>query len=327
MKLIEPPRLSRRTDPSRTNRAPGVFCSLLLAFLTAAAPEPARAHPGELHTLSTDMLTIHASRGVGDAARTVAGLYPATVRKVQSRVGLPVDFRVEVVLLGDRRDFEAAGGDRLMVAYAVPAGLLVVIDYPRARADPFGVEGILAHELCHLVLHRHIRHLPRWLDEGVCQWASEGIAELSVRKGMPTLSWLALTGGLPPLGRLEKDFPQDVAGIELAYAMSRNLADFIAQRNGRRAIPALLAFMASGMPLDDACRAALGTSMHRLEQEWRGSLTGVTTVLGLAASELPAIVFFLGALGSAVAYARYRARRRRLADEGEDPETPGAPKG
>ena len=71
-------------------------------------------------------------------------------------------------------------GDPLVVAFAVPQRNLIVIDYSKMITHPLSLETTLKHELCHILLHEHIKTeiLPRWLDEGLCQWASGGIGEI-----------------------------------------------------------------------------------------------------------------------------------------------------
>jgi len=56
----------------------------------------------------------------------------------------------------------------------------IVIDSSRMNVNPFTLSVTAKHELAHLLLHHKINrtHLPRWLDEGFAQWASDGISEI-----------------------------------------------------------------------------------------------------------------------------------------------------
>jgi hypothetical protein len=247
--------------------------------------------------MTTDRAVIHYGPGLEEEASRVAGLYPGAAARIEARLGLPVDFRPDIVILADRKDLEEAGLGGLMAAYAVPGRMLVVIDCPRANTQPAGMKGILVHELCHLALHRRIPGIPKWLDEGVSQWASEGAAELLSHRGSARLPWLALTGGLPALGSLERAFPDDERGLVLAYDMSRSIVDFMASRQGRDSIGNLLTALASGVAVDDAFLVAFGVSQRSLERLW--SEPGEAgAVLGLVMQDITAFVFFVAALGT-----------------------------
>ena len=122
-------------------------------------------------------------------------------------MGFPLDFRPAVILVSNEAALEQMVGNPLIVAYAVPEKMLMVIDYKRSSKDPFTMRTILKHELCHLLLHRHIQTLPRWLDEGVAQWVSGGFDELFSEKRESYLRWATISGGLISLNGMDKDFP------------------------------------------------------------------------------------------------------------------------
>ena len=62
----------------------------------------------------------------------------------------------------------------------MPERNLIVIDYSKMNRIPFDLEDTFKHELSHILLHQEIdaSSLPKWLDEGVAQWASGGIADI-----------------------------------------------------------------------------------------------------------------------------------------------------
>jgi hypothetical protein len=91
-----------------------------------------------------------------------------------------IDFKPTIVLVNDSEKFQEMTGNSLIVAYAVSQRNLIVIDHSKMNTKPFSLGSIIKHELCHLLLHDKISKviLPRWLDEGVSQWVSDGIAEI-----------------------------------------------------------------------------------------------------------------------------------------------------
>lgn len=292
---------------------------MITALIVSLFVGPA-AYPQAWGTLETKDLVVHYPAGMEKDARETAQIYPSAASQVSARIGMGLDLTPEVVLVANREIFEQITRSRIIVAYAVPARMLVVIDHPRAGTGPGGLKGILVHELCHLALHRHMDTLPRWFEEGICMEASEGAAELFSDRGGPSMSWLALVGDLPSLSSLDSGFPGDDHGLRIAYAMSRSMVDFITRRYGKDAPRTILVGISSGMSFEDATRAALGAGVREIEMKWRKSLVSWGSILGLVASNLTEIVFFLGAIGAAAAFARYRARKRSLA-ELDDTET------
>lgn len=249
--------------------------------------------------------------------REIAGLYPAVRKELELTLGLPVDFKPAVILVSDEVAFEQIVGNRLIVAYAVPGKMLMVIDYARSSKDPFSTRTILKHELCHLLLHRHIGSLPRWLDEGVSQWASGGFAELLLENRGSSLRWATISGSLMSLSSLEKEFPRDEPGLVLAYEQSRSIVEYIAHRYGKNGITNILNVLKNGTPPAQAVAISLGTDLVVLEKDWQQSIRTFSTLLALVVANIYSVIFFAAALATVAGYARYRLRKRRLAEESE----------
>ena len=112
-------------------------------------------------------------------AEDIAHVYPSVKQELESTLKWDIDFKPDIVIARDTETFRKIVGSKIIVAFAVPERNLIVLDSSRVYTKPFSLEATLKHELCHLLLHRNIRedNLPQWLDEGVCQWASGGIAE------------------------------------------------------------------------------------------------------------------------------------------------------
>ncbi len=303
--------------PPAPSRAFVPACALL-AFTLSCLPLELFAYGRGLMSLETPAFTVRYSPGLEHAAEAVMRLYPAAANQVSSRSGIAVDFRPTIVVVADREVFERATSSGRTVAYAVPASSLVVIDYPRASADPFGTKGILVHELCHLALHSRIPGIPRWLDEGVAMWASEGVGELLGGAKRRPLSWLAVSGALPRLQSLESSFPGDEDGLALAYEMSRSFVDFLAAGHGKDSIPNLLSALGSGMGLEEGFRVSFGAGVHELEERWRQSLATPSAIAGFLLKDTAAILLSVSAIVTVLAFVRYRSRRKALGEMAED---------
>ena len=173
---------------------------------------PAPVYSGQLETLGTNDVAIFYEQPLKGAAQEIAEIYPGVRKELETAVSYRVDFRPAVVLVSDEEAFEQITGNRLIVAYAVPEKMLIVINHARSSKDPFSTRAILKHELCHLLLHRYIHTLPRWLDEGVSQWVSGGFAELFSEKRESYLRWASISGGLIEPERPGYPFPAGRAG-------------------------------------------------------------------------------------------------------------------
>lgn len=252
-------------------------------------------------------------------AREVIRYYPFIEASLESVFLWEVDFRPDVLLVGDRRDFLQMAGHEAFVAYAVPERQLVVIDCTQMDVRPFTLETTLKHELCHLLLHRHIAgvHLPKWLDEGICQWVSEGIPEIIMsRRGSP-LSSAVLTGTLIHLESLSRHFPRDSRGLSLAYEQSRSVVEYIIRTYGVNGMLNILQSMKNGTEADDALEMALMTTRHELEESWHEDLRSWPVLLAYFAGNLYTVLFILGAVLTLVAYIRFLVRKRRYRDQEE----------
>jgi hypothetical protein len=96
-------------------------------------------------------------------------MFPHLKANLEREIGWDLNLIPSVLLMKNRKLFQRMAESPLTVAFAVPARNLIVIDYTRMLVRPFSLEITLKHELCHLLLHHHIRghDFPRWLDEGV----------------------------------------------------------------------------------------------------------------------------------------------------------------
>jgi hypothetical protein len=297
------------------------FVLFILALSGSVLGKPAYA--AQMDSFTTADVTVYYEQPLRDAAQEVKELYPAVRRELEASLGLRVDFRPSVILVSDETAFEQIVGSRLIVAYAVPEKQLMVIDYARSSRDPFSMRMILKHELCHLLLHIRIEYLPRWLDEGVCQWVSGGFAELFSEKRESYLRWATLSGSLFRLSELDTHFPRDERGLVLAYEQSRSILDYIVSRFGRNAVMNILAFLREGRTPQEAIVMSLGISLPALEEDWQHSIRTWPVLLAYLIGNIYSLVFFLAAVSTVAGYARYRIRRRRLMEEDEhDPESP-----
>ena len=126
-------------------------------------------YAGDFRIIEEENVTVVFDPSLRSAAQDVTDMFPLLKANLEREIGWNLNLIPSVLLMKDRKLFLRMAESPLTVAFAVPARNLIVIDYTRIIVRPFSLEITLKHELCHLLLHHHIRghEFPRWLDEGV----------------------------------------------------------------------------------------------------------------------------------------------------------------
>jgi len=208
----------------------GIFSSVLF-ILAALLPGPSYA--GE-NTLANERVIVRFDGPLHNPAGEVLRVYPLIQEELLKNLGWKTAFRPEVVLVKDSVSFRRISGSDLVTAIAIPQKDRIVIDYSKMNVRPFTLEATLKHELCHLELHHHIPggKLPRWLDEGTCQWVTGGLAEIMTYGNRSTLRAATLSGRLISVERLSESFPVDGKDLILAYEESLSIVEYIEKEFG-----------------------------------------------------------------------------------------------
>jgi hypothetical protein len=277
----------------------------------------------ETISLRTPEVEILSSSSQKNIAQEVATLYPIVVAELEKDLQQEIDFRPTVVLAESRDEFRKVVGSDIILAFAIPGRNLIVLDTSRVYTKPFTLKTTLKHEVCHLFLHRSLssEHLPRWLDEGVCQWASGGIAELMADLDGRGLSNAVISERLIDMKELER-FPLDERNLSLAYEESKSFIEFIENKFGRQGILEVLHYLKKGRSVDQAVRDALGTSLIELESAWHADLKKKYTWISYLSYHIYTILFAFATLVMIYGFIRFIKRKRAYVDE-EDEENIG----
>jgi hypothetical protein len=139
--------------------------------------------------------------------------------------------------------------------------------------DPW-VDVVVPHELVHLVFDTAVSNPyhfpPRWLNEGLAVYLSEGYKE-SDRSAVESA---ARSGGLIPLDGLAGQFPTG-EGFFLAYAESVSAVDYFIRTHDQDALVALIGSYADGLTDDEAFEAAIGMDTAAFNDAWLADLNAV----------------------------------------------------
>lgn len=128
---------------------------------------------------------------------------------------------------------------------------------------------VVPHELMHVVYADVIRnayHYPaNWINEGIAVYVSEGYNATYLSDVSDAVSG----GTLMPLVALAGEFPTtDANRFELAYAESVSAIDYIVKTYGQPALVKLVKSFATGIPDDDAFKAAFGIDLTAFDKAW-----------------------------------------------------------
>jgi len=286
-------------------------------FVTLFVLLVSSAEPGELQSLRTGHVEVFFDASLEPAAKEVLHLYPVVREELESLFAWQLHSKPSVLLIKTRKDFLKISGDSLIVAFAAPQKNLIVIDNSKMIKHPFSLATTLKHELAHLLLHQYIRAdiFPRWLDEGLCQWASDGIGEVIRDPKSSLLNRAAFSGKFIRLRELQQNFPPDKRSRLLAYEESKSFVTYLAGRFGREIIFKVLHHMESGLTAEAAIQTASFIPFEVLEKEWRYSLRNKMTWFALLSYYLYEILFALMALITIYAFIRRRIKKKDYWDD------------
>ncbi|MBW1841994.1 MAG: hypothetical protein JRI75_09405 [Deltaproteobacteria bacterium] len=266
-------------------------------------------------------MKVHFNAALKPAADEVLNLYPGIKRNLESLFMWRLESKPSILLIPTREQFLKISGDPLVIAFAVPEQNLIVIDYSKIITRPFSMEATLKHELCHLLLHRHIKreNFPKWMDEGLCQWVSDGIGEIIVVQKNALLHRASLTKRFIPLGELHREFPADERSRLLAYEESKSFVTYLVDRFGRERFIDALNHMKEGNTAGAAIQSAFSIPVENLEKEWHHSLKSKLTWFTFLSYNLYEILFVLMAVITVLAFIRLYFRKKNYVDD-DDPE-------
>ena len=300
--------------------ARSVKCFLWIVASLILSSSPLRA--AEIHTLQSSDLVIHFEPPLAATAQDVIRIYPEIRASLEKTVGWQLRGRPSILLIGQEEQFQRMAESPLTLAFAVPQKNVIVIDYSRVTQDPFRLGNTIKHELCHLLLHEHIpgKRIPRWLDEGVCQWVSDGISDIVMRQKRSVLHRVALRGRFIPLSALTNAFPVQDQALILAYEESKSFVSHIIKQHGWQAMQQVLGQMSNGLDVFAAFEQVLDTPLDELERQWQESVSRRTSWFTYLSYYLYEILFGLAALLAMVGFVKAVIRKRRLLRDYEDEE-------
>lgn len=293
-----------------------IFSSILLILAVLLS---GLSYAGE-DTRADERVIVRFDSPLYNPAGEVLRVYPLVREELLKVLGWKTAFRPEIVLVKDSASFRKVSESDLVSAIAIPLKNRIVIDYSKMNISPFTLEATLKHELCHLELHHHIpgERLPRWLDEGICQWVTGGLSEIITYGNRSTLRAATLSNGLISVERLSESFPADGKDLILAYEESRSVVEYIEKEFGASGVLSILDHMGSGDSVEIAVQKSLSIPLGELEKRWRSSLVRKTLWLSYISDNLYEMLFLFSALIAICGFFVILKKKRAYRDEEED---------
>ena len=297
-----------------------IFISILFLLLMDSF-----AFAVEQTILETRELVVVYDAGLEQTAQQALAAYSVIKPELERSFQWRLDFRPTLVLLNDRKRFRQMAGHELVVAYALPKKKVVVIDHSKMNTSPFTLQTTFKHELCHLLLHHYIKddNLPRWLDEGICQWASDGLADIIMDAKRDFLPAAILSDTDFDLEKLQHQFPRDKNGLILAYEQSKSVLEYLNREYGSQAILDFLKLLQQGYDLKSAFEIRFAISFEAFEYRWRAHLKKNINWFTYLSIHLYEILFVSAALLTVFGFIRKIIRRRAYSTQEDEEEEDG----
>ena len=287
---------------------------MLIFILTASSGA------AEMEEYHGPEITVRYEVPLKDAAIRLASAYGAAGADIEAKLGWRLQGSPVVVLVRDHDAFQETARNTLVTAFAMPARDLIVIDYSRMNRVPFDLEDTLRHELSHILLHQEIdaSSIPKWLDEGVAQWASGGMADILRTGEKDLLQQAVLSHRLIALDNLVSTFPASPNEFILAYEESKSFTEYIVKKYGEEKLRLILKGLKKNETFEQTAYDNLGLPLNKLEEKWKDSLSKENLWISYAADHLSWLLFFFAALISIAGYCVAKRRMKNYRDDGDE---------
>ncbi|MDZ7698302.1 MAG: peptidase MA family metallohydrolase [Deltaproteobacteria bacterium] len=238
--------------------------------------------------------------------------YPFVKERVETIFGWKLKGSPTLILLGKGSSFERMAGSAYVIAFAAPEKNLIVMDWSKLKGNRIHAQDVLKHELCHLLIHQEITRVPvpRWLDEGLAQWASDGVMDIVSDQKGSRLNRAVFNDRMIPVRRLADGFPIRKDRLILAYEESKDFVEYIIGRYGKEGLLKMLRRMGQGQTVSEASQSTFSVPLASLEVGWKESLKRRVTWLSYLSYYLYEILFALGGLLMCFAAVKVFLRKR-----------------
>jgi hypothetical protein len=292
-------------------------------FLIGIYASPVFSESFEFKSYEGEGVTVKYEQSLKPVVKKVARIYPKIKSDLERKLSLEVTFQPTVFLISNAPAFrQLSGGNELITAFAISRNNTIVIDYSKMEKTPFDLELTVKHELCHLLLRNFIQknHLPRWLNEGISQWVSEGVTDIINPDGSKIFKQAVLSNNFLALKDISLSFPRRKELFILSYEESKSFIDYLENRYGEDKLIAILYELQKGNDIENTFSSVLSVDLARLEKDWHRHLRRKYTWVRYISDNIYWLLFFTGAIITVIGYLHLRRRMRKYREEEEEDE-------
>ena len=287
----------------------GIPLLISMAFLAFSVNGVA----GFAATLSDGPFHLEYDAQDADVAKHSIEILQTALRGFEARL-TPGQEPIMVIIAATHQEFQeytTQFGETRVTGLAYPEKGLIVIKPPRLLESDADFQGVLRHELVHVLLERNVdvSNMPRWLNEGIAmalskerRWSS-ALHVGQMYAGGRLLTYPELTRVLSAGGR-EMEFGD-------AYAQSLSMTRFLTNALGKNGFWEFV-YSLNRMPFSEALETQTSLTEDSLMGLWRKSLRKIAVSTTIASGMT---VFQLMAVLCIVGYVRQRRRVRRILEQ------------
>jgi hypothetical protein len=222
-------------------------------------------------TEAGSLVRVHWYDGTADFGQRALKIGEDGVRQASDLLGVSESEPVDFYVYADHAAFyDALGpGTRENVGGDADASIRTLFALiPPSQINDAWVGTVIPHELTHLVINTAAGNpyhpMPRWLNEGLAVYESQGYDTSD--RGL--VSDAVSSGALIPLEGLVGQFPTSADGFFQAYAESVSAVDFMVRTYGRDALVTLIRSYKDGRTDDEAFQKGLGVDTAVFAAGW-----------------------------------------------------------
>ena len=205
----------------------------------------------------------------GHKAKTILEVAQQTLERMGPLLGIAPEDPLHIVTYTDYSDMRVAlpfrsqaVSDQLITqgtAFAAERVLLV-------HGGDSSFVGTTSHEFTHLLVAdaagRSYNRVPRWLNEGLAEYANTS-------SSYDRYLWAAINSGqLRPLW-FQETFSGTPDDIIIAYGQGESVVEFMLSAHGTEKMAELISALKSTFDIDRALEEVYGFDQHGLDTEWR----------------------------------------------------------
>jgi hypothetical protein len=222
--------------------------------------------------LEDRLVRVHWYEGDEAFAQDAADVANSAIDRAASLLGTTLPVPVDLFVYSTQQALlEAVSPQRENIAGEAHSNIATMFVWLPPSQDPSESAVTVAHELTHLVFNEatfnEYHGPPRWLNEGIATYLSEGYSP----QYQAIVNVNASTDSLIPLDGLAGFFPPGDA-FYLAYGEAVSSVDYFIRTYSEQTLWDLVRSYAQGVSDDEAFTAATGADVDAFNAAWMGSL-------------------------------------------------------